>query len=201
MSGLEPVIIPMVVGGGLGAAMDRQNPLRGAALGAVGGWAAAPALGAAAGSLGLGAAGATPAAGAAGAAGAAEAGLAPVVTAGVDSGGTVLAGMNQGANLLTTPFAKGLDALMGSQASKGMQLARLGMGMMNRPQQQSMPVGGGGGGGAAPRMGGGGESFAAISPFSSAGQAPYDDLRRRQMMMAARMPGIIGNNPYGSTYG
>jgi hypothetical protein len=40
-----------------------------------------------------------------------SAGLAPVVTAGIDSGGTIIAGMNQGASLLTTGLASGIDAV------------------------------------------------------------------------------------------
>jgi hypothetical protein len=40
-----------------------------------------------------------------------SAGLAPVVTAGIDSGGTILAGMNTAGSLLTTPFATGIDAV------------------------------------------------------------------------------------------
>lgn len=52
-------MMPMLIGAGAGALMDRKNPLRGAMLGAVGGGIAGPALGA----LG-GAAGASGAAGA-----------------------------------------------------------------------------------------------------------------------------------------
>jgi hypothetical protein len=40
-----------------------------------------------------------------------SAGLAPVVTAGIDSGGTILAGMNTAGSLLTTPLATGINAV------------------------------------------------------------------------------------------
>jgi len=63
-----PLAVPMIIGAGAGAMLDRKNPLRGAMLGAVGGTVAGPAI------SGLTSAGSA-AAGAAGAAGA-DAGLA-----------------------------------------------------------------------------------------------------------------------------
>lgn len=200
MSGLEPVIIPMVVGGGLGAAMDRSNPLRGAALGAVGGWAAAPALGAAGSAMAAGQ-------GLGGAATAANYGAALGGAASAEQAAMLAAqtGAFGAEGLAATKAAMGLPGVasgLGGAAgtlSKGAQLAKLGMGMMQGQQPQPRAMGGGGGGAPPPRMGdGGATSFASLSPFSPANQAPQDDPRRRQMMMmAARMPGIIGNNPYG----
>jgi hypothetical protein len=153
---------PMLIGAGLGAVMNRSNPLAGAALGAVGGAVAGPALGALGGAGG--AAGA--ARGAAGAAG----NLAPVVTAGVNSGGTILAGMNQAAPLFTSPLARGLDALSALGSGPGANAMKFGMNALSagrqQPQQQPMMAPPPPAAPPPPQQAGPIGSFAALSPYA-----------------------------------
>lgn len=156
---------PMLIGAGLGAVMNRSNPLAGAALGAVGGAVAGPALGA----LG-GAGGAAGAAGAASGAAGAAGNLAPVVTAGVNSGGTILAGMNQAAPLFTSPLARGLDALSALGSGPGANAMKFGMNALSagrqQPQQQPMMAPPPPAAPPPPQQAGPIGSFAALSPYA-----------------------------------
>src|SRR5512139_3662476 len=148
MSGLEPVVIPAMMaateagGAGMAAAAAAEAAAAATAAGLAG--SAIPGIAAsAAGSALPGAAiPAMQAAGTQGGLAAAMGNYAPVFTAGVDTAGlagpsgsgtvmgTVLPGMNQGANLLTTPFAKAIDTLGPGlkRASSGWQLGQKLMG-------------------------------------------------------------------------
>src|SRR5512139_920632 len=116
MSGLEPVVIPAMLtateAGGAGMAAAAAAEAAAAALASGVATSAIPGIAAtAAGSAVPGAA--IPAMNAAGTQGLAGAmgGLPPVVDAMAGQSGPIIAGMNQGANLLTTPLAKAIDAM------------------------------------------------------------------------------------------
>lgn len=153
--------VPMMIGAGLGAAMNRDNPLAGAALGAVGGAVAGPALGA------LGGAGAA-GAGAAGAQATAGAGAGTLI----DMGGGMMANLPVGAPSFLGSLGAGdlgmagkaLVSGAGSTGSNPMSsMMKMGMNAFGqRPQAAPMAPA------PAPRMGGGGQvgSFQAMSPYA-----------------------------------
>ena len=148
MSGLEPAAamaaLTATEAGGAGMASAAAAAAAEAALASGVAGSAIPGIAAtAAGSAVPGmAAPAMQAAGTQGLAGAMGQQLAPVFTAGVNSGGTVIPGMNQGANLLTTPFARFIDAV-GPKARMASNLYQVGSkagNLLTGQQQQARPA-------------------------------------------------------------
>lgn len=141
---------PMIIGAGAGALIDRQNPLRGAMLGAVGGHVATPAVTAL---MGSGAAAATGGA-------ASMASMAPQVAAGGLPSMASVVGQMPGASSLPSMMAGGADfaagagsaasaynampvmdrlgALMGGMDKSKMAM-KAGQGLLNMGSQQQPP--------------------------------------------------------------
>jgi hypothetical protein len=161
-----PLLYSMI-GAGAGAALDRKNPLRGLALGATGGYFAAPLL--AGGALG-GAGGTAATAAAEGAAGGAAAGGTGAATYGAATGSTIggaSLGAGEGASLYGAPAGMGLGS-GGASASGGAYGANSGMTL------GSTGVGTAGTGAAAP-------AGAAFNPkYMSALQAANGMMQPRQ---------------------
>lgn len=150
-------LVPMAIGAVAGGLLDKKNPLRGAALGAFGGYAAGPALagaaggGASAGATGLASlpASVLPASQAFGAGGGAlaEGAAASAGAGGIGAAASPVGGMNFGQRL----------AMQGAQGLLG-----------GRQQQQPMMAPAPG----RPMQPDAGGSFAQSSPFMTAGRMP-----------------------------
>jgi hypothetical protein len=121
--------------------------------------------------------------------------LAPVYTAGMNTAGlagpggsgtvmgTVLPGMNQGANLLTTPFAKAIDT-MGPGLRKAAQGWQVGQRLMGQPSQQARPMAAAPAAPAIPQMGG--QPRQTLSPPDAAKLAAYQRVQQRRKGMMGR---------------
>ena len=149
MSGLEPVVIPAMMAateaGGAGMAAAAAAEAAAAASAAGLGASAIPGIAAtAAGSAVPGAA--LPAMAATGTQGGLAGAMgtyAPVVDAMAGQSGPVLAGMNQGANLLTTPFAKFIDTVgpMARKAGSAYQMgSKFGNALAGQQQGAQRPL-------------------------------------------------------------
>lgn len=187
MSGMEPMAIAALGAGG-GALMDKKNPLRGAALGGLGGYFLGPAIAGAGGGVAPVVSGETAAAGGAAGFGGQQAAMLAAQDAGMGGGmmgglakGTLAANGGMAMSPAQYAMLQGQDAAFAGGAAgmpKGMDMARMGMQMAgsSRPQPQ-------GGGMAAPmpmpQQQQPAGSFMASSPYSNP-QDPYTAMMMRR---------------------
>jgi type IV secretion system protein TrbL len=179
--------IPVIAGAGIGAAMNEDNPVAGAALGALGGWAAGPALGAMGASVaeggGLGGLLAAPSYAGLGGMGAQQAGMLAAQTGEFGTAG--LGATGAAAGIAAPSVAQVLPPSLGT-AAKTLPLMSMGMGMMAPKASTPSTIN---------------RDITSMGPMRQSGAAQQQQQQERFMdLMAKQQPSpyqaLLGNPKY-----